>query len=232
MEKLNLLSHNNHCVKWYVWYNSPAETLEGDVFLDEEGSDGEEDEDFYPDNCQWEQEEEPVKPGPTAVITEKVTLIMFPSTYFYAHFGLSHKTNAEWKRQDAHKLKTYAHICVGYMFDLIRTNAHKLRWKHIYRINSSMRIEKVMWLCAMRRDNLTNQRTDLVHSIYMLLWSFWKAWRKSVVKVFLYNCLTRQQASSSESNNRIYCVSSTHTEVHVNYVIYENSYILWLLLYS
>ncbi len=64
---------------------------------------------------------------------------------------------------------------------------HKLRWKHIYRINSSKRI---MWLCAMRRDNLTNQRTDLVHSIHMLLWSFWKAWVKSVVKVFLYNCYT------------------------------------------
>uniref|UniRef100_A0A672QVB5 WW and C2 domain containing 1 n=1 Tax=Sinocyclocheilus grahami TaxID=75366 RepID=A0A672QVB5_SINGR len=30
-------------------------------------SDGEEDEEFYPDDCQWEQEEEPVKPGPTAV---------------------------------------------------------------------------------------------------------------------------------------------------------------------
>ncbi len=75
------------------------------------------------------------------------------------------------------------------MFYPVRKNAHKLRWKHIYRINSSMRIEKVMWLCAMRRDNLTNQRTDLVHSIYMLLWSFWKTWAKSVVKVFLYNYL-------------------------------------------
>ncbi len=31
---------------------------------------------------------------------------------------------------------------------------HKLRWKHIYRINSSMHIEKVMWLCAMGQDNL------------------------------------------------------------------------------
>uniref|UniRef100_A0A8C2EWB7 WW and C2 domain containing 1 n=1 Tax=Cyprinus carpio TaxID=7962 RepID=A0A8C2EWB7_CYPCA len=49
-----------------------TEALEGDVFVDEEGSDGEEDEEFYPDDCQWEQEEEPVKPGPTAVITEKV----------------------------------------------------------------------------------------------------------------------------------------------------------------
>ncbi len=50
-----------------------------------------------------------------------------------------------------------------------------------------MRIKKVMWLCVMRWDNLTNQRTDLVQSIYKL-WSFWKAWGKSV---FLYNCLTR-----------------------------------------
>ncbi len=36
--------------------------------------------------------------------------------------------------------------------------------------------EKIMWLCALRRDNLTNQQTDLIHSIYKLLWSFWKAW--------------------------------------------------------
>ncbi|KAK2872969.1 hypothetical protein Q8A67_022866 [Cirrhinus molitorella] len=50
----------------------PTEALEVDVFMDEEGSDGEEDEEFYPDDCQWEQEEEPVKPEPTAVITEKV----------------------------------------------------------------------------------------------------------------------------------------------------------------
>uniref|UniRef100_A0A8C1XLG6 WW and C2 domain containing 1 n=1 Tax=Cyprinus carpio TaxID=7962 RepID=A0A8C1XLG6_CYPCA len=47
-----------------------TEALEGDVFVDEEGSDGEEDEEFYPDDCQWEQEEEPVKPGPTAVNKE------------------------------------------------------------------------------------------------------------------------------------------------------------------
>ncbi|KTG05865.1 hypothetical protein cypCar_00018170 [Cyprinus carpio] len=49
----------------------PAEALEGDVFVDEEGSDGEENEEFYPDDCQWEQEEVPVQPGPTAVMTEK-----------------------------------------------------------------------------------------------------------------------------------------------------------------
>ncbi len=40
--------------------------------------------------------------------------------------------------------------------------------------------DEITWLAA----------DDLVHSIYMLLWSFWKAWAKSVVKVFLYNCFT------------------------------------------
>ncbi|XP_067233102.1 protein KIBRA isoform X2 [Chanodichthys erythropterus] len=50
----------------------PTEDLEGDVFDDGECSEVEEDEEFYPDECQWEQEEEPVKPGPKTVITEKV----------------------------------------------------------------------------------------------------------------------------------------------------------------
>ncbi len=79
-----------------------------------------------------------------------------------------------------------------------------------------------MWLCAMRRDNLTNQRTDLVHSIYKLLWSFWKAWGKSVIKVFLYNCLTwlRSQtaASTSERSDSIYCVTSALSEAQIVYI--------------
>ncbi|KAK7143907.1 hypothetical protein R3I93_014920 [Phoxinus phoxinus] len=57
---------NVHVEDW------PTEALDGDVFVDGEGSDVEECEEFYPDECQWEQEEEPVKLGPTAVITEKV----------------------------------------------------------------------------------------------------------------------------------------------------------------
>lgn len=62
------------------------------MFDDGECSEVEEDEEFYPDECQWEQEEEPVKPGPTTVITEKVTamihlhsknfLIVFMGDYF------------------------------------------------------------------------------------------------------------------------------------------------------
>ncbi|TRY96157.1 hypothetical protein DNTS_028349, partial [Danionella cerebrum] len=49
----------------------PSENMEGDVFVEEEDIDGEEEE-FYPDDCQWEQEEELVNPEPIPVITEKV----------------------------------------------------------------------------------------------------------------------------------------------------------------
>ncbi len=117
----------------------------------------------------------------------------------------------------------------------VLSDAHKLRWKHIYRINSSMRIEKVMWLCAMRRDNLTNQRlTDLVHSIYMLLWSFWA---KSVVKVFLYNCLTRLRsqtsASTSESNNRMCLVCSRWSHLcHIWKLLYSVASLVFLVIFS
>ncbi len=63
----------------------------------------------------------------------------------------------------------------------------------------------------------------------MLFWSFWNAWAKSVIKVFLYNCLTRPRsqpaAFTSESNDSIYCVSSAHSEAQVIFHI-------WKLLYS
>ncbi len=80
--------------------------------------------------------------------------------------------------------------------------------------------KKACDFCAKRRDNMTNQRMDLVHSIYMLLWSFWNAWGKSVIKVFLCNCLKRPcshtAASTSESNDSIYCyVSSSRSEAQV-----------------
>ncbi len=43
----------------------------------------------------------------------------------------------------------------------------------------------------MRRDNLTNQRIDLVHSIYKLLWSFWKT--KYFCIIVLHDCVLNQQ---------------------------------------
>ncbi len=78
---------------------------------------------------------------------------MFPSTYFYARFGISKMLVGNAKMCILHNL-------VGCTFYPIRINV--LRWKHIYRRNSSMCIKRVMWLCTMGRDNLTNQQTDLV----------------------------------------------------------------------
>ncbi len=39
--------------------------------------------------------------------------------------------------ENAYK-NTFAHIWVGYIFYPIRKYAHKLQWKHIHQINSSM----------------------------------------------------------------------------------------------
>ncbi len=45
-------------------------------------------------------------------------------------------------------------------------------------------------------------------------------------------CVLKQQASSSESNNHIYCVSSSCSEVEVNYVKYENYWYLGATVYQ
>ncbi len=50
--------------------------------------------------------------------------------------------------------------------------------------------------------------------------------------IVLHDCVPKQLASSSESNNRTDCVSSARSEVQVIYIIYEMYYIQWLLLYS
>ncbi len=131
--------------------------------------------------------------------------------------------------KNAHK-KTYAHIWVGYIFYPVWKNAHKLWWKHIYRINSSMRIEKVMWLCAMRRDNLTNQLWLISFTASICCYGHSEKPEQSLSSkyfciIVLHDCVLKQLASTSESNNRIYCVSSARSEVQVICHI-------WKLLYS
>ncbi len=98
-----------------------------------------------------------------------------------------------------------------------RVHANDRRWKRICQIKSSMRIKKVMWLCAMGRHNLTS-RPILLHSIWNIVMVILKCWSK----VFLYNCLPEQhdyclgtQASTSEGN----CVSSARSEVHWLYSV-------------
>ncbi len=47
--------------------------------------------------------------------------------------------------------------------------------------------------------------------------------------IVLHDCVPKH---ASERSDSIYCVSSSRSEVQVIYVIYENYYIQWLLLYS
>lgn len=71
---------------------------------------------------------------------------VFPSTYFYAQFGISHKKCAGWKRQlqinskNVHKCAHLSRI----IFYPIKKHAHK-RWKHICRINHQKRHVTLRW---------------------------------------------------------------------------------------
>ncbi len=125
----------------------------------------------------------------TLWVTSCVSVHLFLCTFW--NIALK---NAVWKHQDAHKFKklcikkTYAHVSVGYFFYRIRKNAinydGNIFTAYIPPCASG---DFVLW------DGIT--RPDLVHSIYTQLWSSWKAWGKSVSKVFQYNWLCSQTAA-------------------------------------
>ncbi len=80
-------------------------------------------------------------------------------------------------------------------------------------------------LCSMRRDNLTNQRTNLVHYIYMFFGHSEMPEEGLSSKYFciitvLHDCIPKQLASTSESNDCIYSVKSALSETQVIYYIY------------
>ncbi len=103
-----------------------------------------------------------------------------------------------------------------------RVNVNNGRWKRICQINSAMRIKNndfAWW------DGITWLTSGLIllHSIWHDVMVILKCPRK--VKVFLYNgtelsykTVFKQQASASESNDRIYCVSSARSEAQVIYI--------------
>ncbi len=70
-----------------------------------------------------------------------------------------------------------------------------------------------MWLCAMGRHNLTNQKTDLFPQ-HLKCYGHFEMHEQKSIKVFLYNCLPellhdcvpKEQASITESNDRnLFC---------------------------
>ncbi len=105
---------------------------------------------------------------------------------------------------------------------------HKLRWKHIYRINSSCASKKSCD-CAMRWDNLTSSGPISFTESICCYGHSEKPEQSLSSKYFciivLHDCVLKQLASTSKSNNRIYCVSSARSEVQVICHI-------WKLLYS
>ncbi len=107
-------------------------------------------------------------------------------------------------------------------------------------LNPAWAFKNAMWLCAMGWHNLTNQRTDFVAQYLKCCYgSFWSARAKSVVKVFLYNCLPVWSATTAfptadihlQKQDRIYCVFICSLEVQVNYYwLFEIYYNQWPLL--
>ncbi len=97
---------------------------------------------------------------------------MLPLTNFYfrnvggaTHILKYRIRNEWWKRQISNKnlficKNVFTLALGGFWLVRKRVDANNEIWRRICRINSSMRNKK--WLCAMGRQNLTNQLTDLV----------------------------------------------------------------------
>ncbi len=90
-----------------------------------------------------------------------------------------------------------------------RVNVNNGRWKRILRINSSKCIKKVMWVCTMRRDNLTSSGPVSFHSVWNIL---------SIV--FLHNCVPEQQHTPPKAMTA--CVSSARSEPQVIWVTLDH----------
>jgi len=84
----------------------------------------------------------------------------------------------------------------------------------------------------MRRDNLTNQRTDLIAQHLKRCFGPFEVIKVSYFCIIvLHNFISEQQASASENSDRIYSVLSACSEAQVIYNrLYENYYFLWLFL--
>ncbi len=112
------------------------------------------------------------------------------------------------------------------------------RWTCIFKINSSKQIKKVMWLCTMGRQILTNQRTYLIPQ-HLTCYDHSEMPEQSLLSMYFciiayQKCLTwlcsQKAASNFESNDCIYCVLSAHSEAQVfssfsyfSFVIYSAS---------
>ncbi len=88
----------------------------------------------------------------------------------------------------------------------------------------------------MRRDNLTSSAPISFTASISCYGHSEKPEESLSSKYFciivLNDCVLKQLASTSERSDSIYCVTSALSEAQIIYIIYENYYIQWLLLYS
>ncbi len=154
------------------------------------------------------------------------SLAMFPSPYFNAHFEVLHEKRVmempKKKNPLIHK-KVFMLAWGGFWLVRKRVNVNNGRWTRILQINSSKSIKRVMWLCAMGRQNLTNQRTDLIPQ-HLTCYDYSEMSKQNLSSKYFciiahQKCLTwlhsQTAASTSESNDRIHCASSALSEVQV-----------------
>ncbi len=87
-----------------------------------------------------------------------------------------------------------------------------------------------MWLCTIGWDNLTNQRTDLASHHLKCCFGHSEMPEQilSSKKVCIPDCIPKQQKSTPENNDHIYCVLSARSEVQV--IHKWKLLIKWLLL--
>ncbi len=114
--------------------------------------------------------------------------------------------NEWWKRWISNKnalirKKVFTLAWGGFWLVRKRVNANNGRWKCILRINSSKRIKKVIWLCSMGQQNLTNQRTDLIPQHLKCCYGHSEMPEQSLSKYFYIiasqNCYTTAFTNSS-----------------------------------
>ncbi len=119
-----------------------------------------------------------------------------------------------------------------------RVNVNNGRWKRICRINSSMHIKKVMCLCAMGWQTLTNQWTDLVPQ-HLKCYGHSEMpeqslWSKYLCIIASQICLKQLRFQTAGIHLRkqwphLFCLVCLLWGAN-NLIISENYYIQWLLL--
>ncbi len=89
-------------------------------------------------------------------------------------------------------LKMHIQLCrINFLSEKEKNiNVHKLRWKHTYRINSTLRIKNVMWLCMMGWKTWLTHGPISLHSSWNVVLVILTCPSEVELGRFLYICLS------------------------------------------